>query len=175
MTAANLPGLAWGRHRGGPGHLGGSHLICARALGARLDLELNSLSADEPIKVERGVEAAAMEEVLLLVLGGDEAEAAVGDDLLDGKIVVMKTSNVSRTGEQSARSVRKGVDHAKPLLAATTWSVAQMFDSRGPRRATGRMAVMPGRSWIRPAVRSRQPGQRSCARPDNRTPVLLLA
>ena len=46
--------------------------------------EANSLAADEPIKVKRGVQSAAMEEVLLLILGGDEAEAAIGDDLLDG-------------------------------------------------------------------------------------------
>ena len=76
--------LASARRCGEPGTLGGSHLVSPRALGARLDLELNSLAADEPIKVERGVEAAAMEEVFLRVLGGDETEAAVGDDLLDG-------------------------------------------------------------------------------------------
>src|SRR6476661_5460885 len=66
------------------GTLGGSDLIRARALRARLDLELNSLSADEPIEVERGIEPSAMEEVFLLILGGDEAEPAVCDNLLDG-------------------------------------------------------------------------------------------
>ena len=57
---------------------------CAGPLGALLDLELDLLTADEAIEVKRGVEAAAMEEVFLRILSGDEAEAAVGDDLLDG-------------------------------------------------------------------------------------------
>ena len=35
-------------------------------------------------KSSGAIEAAAMEEVFLLILGGDEAEAAIGDDLLDG-------------------------------------------------------------------------------------------
>src|SRR5262245_46567219 len=55
-----------------------------RALGAGLDLELDLLAAIEAIEVERRIEAAAMEEVLLGVVSGDEAEAALGDDLLDG-------------------------------------------------------------------------------------------
>ena len=60
------------------------HVRGARALGALLDIELDALSADQTVEVERGVEPAAMEEVLLRILGGDEAEAAIGNDLLDG-------------------------------------------------------------------------------------------
>ena len=58
----------------------------ARTLVARGPLGLCSISnstllaADEAVEVERGVEGAAMEEVFLLILGGDEAEAAIGDD-----------------------------------------------------------------------------------------------
>jgi hypothetical protein len=53
-------------------------------LRARFDLELDPLATHEAVEIERGIEAAAMEEVLLLILGADEAEAAIGDDLLDG-------------------------------------------------------------------------------------------
>ena len=63
---------------------GGAHLCRARALGARFDLERHALAAGEAVEVERGVEAVAMEEVFLRILGDDEAEAAIGDDLLDG-------------------------------------------------------------------------------------------
>ena len=40
MTATDLPRWASARRSGGPGTLGGLHLVGARALGARLDLEL---------------------------------------------------------------------------------------------------------------------------------------
>jgi hypothetical protein len=64
--------------------LGGAHVIGARTLGALLDVELDALAALKAVEVEGRVESAAMEEVFLLILGGDEAEAAIGDDLLDG-------------------------------------------------------------------------------------------
>ena len=64
--------------------LGGTHLGGARTLGARLDLEDDTLAADEAVEVHRGIESAAMEEIFLRILGGDEAKAAIGDDLLDG-------------------------------------------------------------------------------------------
>jgi len=55
----------------------------SRPFGARLDLELHSLTTGKPVEVERRVEAGSMEEVFLLIVGGDEAEAAIGNDLLD--------------------------------------------------------------------------------------------
>ena len=58
--------------------LGCAHLSGARALGARLDLEVDPLAAVEAVEVEGRAERVAMEEVFLAVLGGDEAEAAVG-------------------------------------------------------------------------------------------------
>jgi len=64
--------------------LGAADVRGARALGALLDVELDSLAAGEAVEIERGVESAAMEEVFLLILGADKAEAAIGDDLLDG-------------------------------------------------------------------------------------------
>jgi hypothetical protein len=36
----------------GPPELGGSHLGSARTLGACLDLELDALAADEPVKIQ---------------------------------------------------------------------------------------------------------------------------
>jgi hypothetical protein len=56
----------------------------AGTLGAVLDLELDLLAAIEAIEVEGALEAAAMEEVFLAIVCSDEAEAAIGDDLLDG-------------------------------------------------------------------------------------------
>jgi len=70
--------------RAGCRELGGPNLGGSGTLGALLDLELDLLAALEAVEVERGIEGAAMEEVLLRVLGGDESEAAVSDDLLDG-------------------------------------------------------------------------------------------
>ena len=99
--------------------LGGPDLGRARAFGARLDLERDSLAADEAVKVDRLIEGAAMEEVFLLILGGDEAEAAIGDDLLDGTGGHEDLQHFPNTVEQGARSVRKGGDHAELLLDAT--------------------------------------------------------
>ena len=58
-------------------------MIGARTLGTLLDVELDALAALKAVEVEGRVEPAAMEEVFLPILGGDEAEAAIGDDLLD--------------------------------------------------------------------------------------------
>src|SRR6478752_4005197 len=55
----------------------------ARALGALLDVELDGLAAVERLELGAGLEAAPMEEELLVVVGGDEAEPAVCDDALD--------------------------------------------------------------------------------------------
>src|SRR5947209_20294018 len=63
--------------------LGCAHPHRARALLAGLDLERDGLAAVQGVEVERAVETAAVKEVLLPVLGRDEAEAAVTDDLLD--------------------------------------------------------------------------------------------
>jgi hypothetical protein len=65
------------------GGLGRANLYGARALGAGLDFERDTLAADKAIEVERGYEAAAVEEVFLTVLGCNEAETAVANDLLD--------------------------------------------------------------------------------------------
>jgi hypothetical protein len=47
-------------------------------------VEAHTLAAGECVEVQRGVDAAAMEELLRSILGGDEPEAALSDDFLDG-------------------------------------------------------------------------------------------
>jgi hypothetical protein len=81
------PGAAdgWiGAGRAGPVRSGRAHRAGTEALGVLLDREVDLLPAAQAIEVEGCVEGAAVEEVLLLVLGGDESEAAVGNDALDG-------------------------------------------------------------------------------------------
>jgi hypothetical protein len=63
--------------------LGGANSVRARALGALLDVELDTLAAAEAVEVEWGLEAVAMEEVLLLPIVSDEAKASIRDDALD--------------------------------------------------------------------------------------------
>ena len=78
------PGVKPARREAGRKGLGGSHLDRARALGARLDLELDVLATGESVEVEGRVEAAAVEEVFLTILGDDETEAAIRDYFLYG-------------------------------------------------------------------------------------------
>ena len=101
------------------------------------------LSADEAIEVERGVEAAAMEEVFLLILGGDEAEAAVGDDLLDGTGGHEDLQHFPNRRSRAHGPFEKGVDHAELLLAATISTIAQMFDGlRALRSGDGESSAL---------------------------------
>src|SRR5450756_712226 len=58
--------------------------VRARALLAWLDLEADPLAARERGEVDGRIEAGAVEEILPPVLGGNEPEPAVGDQLLDG-------------------------------------------------------------------------------------------
>ncbi len=116
-TGARAGGIENGPPEGGPWvrtrrarpELGGAHVIGARALGALLDVELDALAADQAVEVERRIEAAAMEEVFLLILGGDEAEAAIGDDLLDstGGHVGPPHSTNGWIADRTARSKRE--------------------------------------------------------------------
>src|SRR6185436_10871463 len=54
-----------------------------------------------------------MEEVFLRILGGDEAEAAVGDELLDGSGGHVDLQALPEQEWQNARPVRKGGNHAE--------------------------------------------------------------
>jgi hypothetical protein len=53
-------------------------------LGLVSIFERDALAAGEAVEVEGGLEAATMEEVFLAIFGGDKAEAAIGNDLLNG-------------------------------------------------------------------------------------------
>jgi hypothetical protein len=63
---------------------GGLDVLGASALRSLFDVELDLLAAGESIEVERGSKPIAVEEVFLAVFGCNEAEAAIGDDFLDG-------------------------------------------------------------------------------------------
>jgi hypothetical protein len=85
--------------------LGRADLAGARALVAPLDLEANALIAREIFEGQRTIESTAMEEIFLSILGGDETEAAFGDDLLYG---------TSHSGLSNSFSLRK-TDAARPF------------------------------------------------------------
>src|SRR5262245_27899125 len=63
---------------------GGLNVLRPGTLRVLLDVEADLLAADEAVEVDRRGEPVAVEEVVLPVVGGDEAEAAVRDELLDG-------------------------------------------------------------------------------------------
>ena len=75
-----------------------------------------------------------MEEVFLLILGSDETEAAVSDDLLDGTGGHDDLQHFPNAESRAHGPFEKGGDHAEPLLNATEPRVAQMFDGRRPPR-----------------------------------------
>jgi hypothetical protein len=63
----------------------------ARTLGADLDLEGDELTSAEAIEV--GVSATPVEEVLLAIVALDEAEATIGDELLDCSVLHLQISS----------------------------------------------------------------------------------
>src|SRR5438132_1836547 len=63
--------------------LRGANLLRARPPVAPFDVEAHALAAAKLVEVQRGVEAGAMEEVLLSIVGRNESEAALRHDLLD--------------------------------------------------------------------------------------------
>src|SRR5256712_3075930 len=105
--------------------LGGAHAVRARTLLALLDFEGHGLAATEAIKVERLLDAAAMEEVLFPVLGGDEAKAAVGHDLLHGSlrhVVALLLLEPDRPNARPVREDRKGPRRSSPGIPRTPHS-----------------------------------------------------
>src|SRR5690348_16955482 len=66
------------------GSLGELDPVRAGALLARLDLEADALAAGERVEVHARVETGPVEEILLSIFGRDEAEPAIGDQLLNG-------------------------------------------------------------------------------------------
>jgi hypothetical protein len=151
---------------GGPfDRLGGSHPRRAGALWARLDLEFDAFTADEAVEVDRGVEAAAMEEVFLRIFGADEAEAAFGDDLLDGTGGHVDLQTLPEPGGQNARSVREGGSTTRSIATAASdkHSTNVRARVRTSRYSVGRFRV-PVAQWTEQASPLRRlPPRRSRA------------
>src|SRR5438270_7082425 len=99
VASGDRKGLCSGREPG----LRQADELGARALGARLDLEGHLLAAVQAVEV---LDAVAVEEVLLAVLGCDEAESAVGNELLDGSCSHLGDSLLERK-EQAMACSRK--------------------------------------------------------------------
>src|SRR6266853_200065 len=59
----------------------GANVGRSGTLGARLSRKTDLAPGIQPIEIDR---AAAMEEVVVAVFGGDKPESALGDELLDG-------------------------------------------------------------------------------------------
>src|SRR6266436_1448373 len=59
----------------------GANVGRSGTLGARLSRKADLVPGIQPIEIDR---AAAMEEVVVAVFGGDKPESALGDELLDG-------------------------------------------------------------------------------------------
>src|ERR1700704_2705504 len=59
----------------------GANVGRSGTLGARLSYKTDLDPGIQPIEIDR---AAAMEEVVVAVIGGDKPESALGDELLDG-------------------------------------------------------------------------------------------
>ena len=63
--------------------LGGPNPVGARPLLALFDVKADRFAAAQVIKVERGIDAALMKEVLLAIFSSDEPETPIRDDLFD--------------------------------------------------------------------------------------------
>ena len=96
----------------------------ARALGALLDIERDALAAVEAIEVQGRVQLVAVEEVVLAVLGGDETETAVSNDLLDGACGHGCPFTLPELKSRRTVRSRRGVDHAerRPHRATAEYS-----------------------------------------------------
>src|SRR5215210_1470842 len=118
------------------GRLGLRNVLRAGPLGALLDLEGDLLSADKAVEVQRGIQAVAVKEVFLLVIRCDEAESAIGNDLLDGTggHIDLHVFSNERTDGRAVSSRR--VDHTS--ARHRRWRVptlAHLFDKSHPSRS----------------------------------------
>src|SRR5437660_4839056 len=92
----------------------GANVSRSRTLGARLSYETDLDTGIQAIEVGA---AAAMEEVVVAVFGGDKPESALGDELLDGSRHVVDL--LSRTYCLAlSRPVRAGPTASAPTLSA---------------------------------------------------------
>src|SRR5439155_23270231 len=109
---------------------GALYVLRARPLRALLDLELDLLAATQAVEVQRRGQAVAMEEVLLPIVSGDEAEAAVGDDLLDstgGHSDLHSSRTCKQLTQVSSRGSRP---HAHATTLGRGTSLACLFEAR---------------------------------------------
>src|SRR6266705_6017660 len=106
MVTAGVNPAYWQSPKKSPGSLRGSFWLSnlgdadalgARALGARLDFELNLLATLEAIEVALG--ATAVEEVFLSVLGLDKSKATIRNQFLDGASWHFHLLSLERRGQ----------------------------------------------------------------------------
>jgi hypothetical protein len=88
-------------------NLGCPNLGGAGALVAALHFKAHALVGGQCVEVQRTVDAAAMEEVFLSIFCGNEAEAAIGNDLLDGTSHSGLSNSFSNAITDAARPFEK--------------------------------------------------------------------
>src|SRR2546430_6958842 len=94
---------------------GAANFAGTRPARAGLDLERDVLAADQAVEVDGCVERVTVEEVVLPVLAGDEAESAVGHDLLDPSRCHGNPRSSSRTRISTHGSVREEPSTSREL------------------------------------------------------------
>src|SRR5262249_41161069 len=109
------------------------HAVGARALRALLDVERDALAAGQRIEVQRRIHAGPVEEVLLPVLGSDDAEPAVRHDLLDRPLGHQKTPLLELLPERTGLFEKKS-----SKTTANTPSCGRSWHITKPR------AIAPG-------------------------------
>src|SRR4029079_18754707 len=124
----------------------GLHLDGSLALGVGFDLEADGLPANEAIEVQRGGKPVAVEEVFLAVRPDDEAEAALGNDSLDGsgghddlQYALLETSYGAGPVREEPTTKRRlpatGRNPAYHVQASGGWSRASAHRARAHRQS----------------------------------------
>src|SRR5437762_2190825 len=93
--------------------LGGPDAVRPRSLLALLDVEADGLATAQTVEVERRIDATLMEEILLTIVGGDEPESTVGNDLLDGALWHLPNSSSRTPYNASACSREKNTGRTR--------------------------------------------------------------
>src|SRR5256885_10801735 len=91
----------------------GANVGRSGTLGARLSRKTDLAPGIQPIEIDR---AAAMEEVVAAVFGGDKPESALGDELLDGSRHLVWTSFPERTASRCLGLFERGPRRRAPQL-----------------------------------------------------------
>src|ERR1700726_704764 len=152
--------------------LGGADVIRPGTLLALLDVEAHSLATAQTVKVERGVDATLVEEVLLTIVGGDEPKSAVGNDFLYGAFWHCRSPplehRMERIGPVRERRMPAAREVARrPSNRAVLYHTGQLGcigdlatqRRRGQRRSVASLSPRPTRA--RPVVASRPRRTRS--------------